>query len=155
MPIQSTPCFRAASARTSWSAVSRGRKREAIQTARMPNGMLMKKIQRQFRLSVSQPPSAGPIAGPVITPRPKTALTAACSAAEKFSKRIAWAFASRPPPARPWRTRAMIRVERLVAIPQRIEARVNPTREKRKYCFFPKRRLSQAVRGITITFAIV
>jgi hypothetical protein len=35
-------------------------------TAMMPNGMLMKKIQRQSSASMSTPPSTGPSAGPQI-----------------------------------------------------------------------------------------
>ncbi len=37
---------------------------------RIPTGMLMKKIQRQLKLSVIQPPSVGPMAGAVTTATP-------------------------------------------------------------------------------------
>ena len=44
--------------------------REVSSRERMPTGMLMKKIQRQVKLSVIHPPSVGPIAGAVTTAMP-------------------------------------------------------------------------------------
>jgi hypothetical protein len=38
--------------------------------ARMPTGMLMKKIQRQEKLSVIQPPRVGPMEGASTATRP-------------------------------------------------------------------------------------
>ena len=39
-------------------------------TDRIPNGMLMRKIHRQLKLSVIQPPSVGPMTGATTTPMP-------------------------------------------------------------------------------------
>ena len=88
-----------------------------------------------------------------MTPIPKIAWAAGCSDRGKVSKRTDWALARRPPPASPWRMRATTSIGRLAAIPQRAEAAVKPMSEKSRYCFLPKRLLSQAVRGMMTTFA--
>ena len=48
--------------------------RNVIHSASTPIGMLMKKISGHEKLSTSQPPNVGPIAGPTIAPSPKTAI---------------------------------------------------------------------------------
>ena len=40
----------------------------------MPTGRLMKNTQRQLKLSVSQPPSVGPMIGPTMMPAPQIAM---------------------------------------------------------------------------------
>ena len=127
MPYQSTEvCGRVA------AASSRGKRTRHSQTARIPSGRLMKKIHRQPRLSVSHPPRTGPIAGPAMTPRPKSAWAIGRSSRGKASKTSDCALASKPPPVMPWITRAKISMPRLWEKPQASEARVKPTSEKRK-----------------------
>jgi hypothetical protein len=132
-----SPIARSASASQSTlprsrSSPSRGRAARVIITARIPSGTLMKKIQRQPMLVTMVPPRVGPITGPAMTIAPKKPWAAACSSRGKVSNRIAWALASRPPPMRPWSTRATISIGREVETPHRIDAAVKPTREKTK-----------------------
>ena len=47
---------------------------ERPSTVRMPKGRLTKNTQRQEKLSVSQPPSVGPMIGPSMTPMPQMAM---------------------------------------------------------------------------------
>ena len=72
------------------------------------------------------------MAGPAMTMAPKKACAIGCSFFGKVSKRMACAFARRPPPASPWRTRATTSIGRFTARPQSMEASVKPTREKMK-----------------------
>ncbi len=44
--------------------------REVSRREMMPTGILMKKIQRQVKLSVIQPPRVGPMAGALTTAMP-------------------------------------------------------------------------------------
>ena len=88
----------------------------------MPNGRLTKKIQRHPIFVTMYPPSVGPIAGPAMTIDPKSPCAIACSSFGNVSKRIACAFARRPPPVSPWRIRAMTSIGNVVAVPQSIEA---------------------------------
>ena len=43
-----------------------------------PTGRLIKNTQRQVKLSVSQPPSAGPMIGPSMVPMPQIAIAWPC-----------------------------------------------------------------------------
>ncbi len=57
---------------------------------------------------MSQPPSVGPRAGPIIAPTPKIACPTPCFEGGKDSTRIAWAVAIRAPPPSPWTIRQKI-----------------------------------------------
>ena len=91
----------------------------------MPTGILMKKIQRQLKLSVIQPPSVGPIAGASTTAMPYTANAMPRLRGSKVSARIACSLGCRPPPPAPCNTRQIINVARFGASPQRNELIVN------------------------------
>jgi len=97
--------------------------------ASSPTGRLMKKIQRQEKLSVIQPPRVGPITGATTTPRPYTAMAVACLRGGKLSSRIAWDSGSMPPPPSPCRIRAAMSMGMLMARPHSMEAAVNTRME--------------------------
>src|SRR5208283_598629 len=88
--------------------------RDVSRIDRMPTGILIKKIQRQLKLSVIHPPRVGPIAGAVTTAMPRLA-------GGKVSARIACSLGCNPPPPAPCRMRQMIRVARFGASPHRNE----------------------------------
>jgi hypothetical protein len=50
----------------------------AMRIATIPMGMLMKKTQCHDQLSVIQPPSRGPMTGPIMMPIPKIAMAVPC-----------------------------------------------------------------------------
>src|ERR1700736_3271509 len=98
--------------------------REVSKRETMPTGILMKKIQRQVKLSVIQPPSVGPMAGAVTTAMPYTANAMPRLAGGKVSARMACSLGCKPPPPAPCRTRQMIRVARFGASPHKNELTV-------------------------------
>src|SRR5208283_5329088 len=100
-------------------------RRDVSRIERMPTGMLIKKIQRQLKLSVIHPPRVGPIAGAVTTAIPYTAKAMPRLAGGKVSARIACSLGCNPPPPAPCRMRQMIRVARFGASPHRNELTVN------------------------------
>src|ERR1700722_777595 len=91
----------------------------------IPTGILMKKIQRQLKLSVIHPPSVGPIAGANTTAMPYTAKAMPRLLGSKVSARIACSLGCSPPPPAPCKIRQIISVVRLGASPQRNELIVN------------------------------
>ncbi len=91
----------------------------------MPTGMLMKKIQRQVKLSVIHPPRVGPMAGAVTTAMPYTAKAMPRLAGANVSARMACSLGCKPPPPAPCSTRQMMSVARLGASPQKKELMVN------------------------------
>jgi hypothetical protein len=91
----------------------------------MPTGMLMKKIQRQLKLSVIHPPSVGPMAGANTTAIPYTANAMPRFLGSKVSARIACSLGCNPPPPAPCKMRKIISMVRLGAMPQRNELIVN------------------------------
>src|SRR5580698_797478 len=99
--------------------------REVSRREMIPTGMLMKKIQRQVKLSVIQPPRVGPIAGAVTTATPYTANAMPRLAGGKVSARMACSLGCRPPPPAPCSTRQMISVAKFGASPHRKELMVN------------------------------
>src|ERR1700742_968883 len=85
-----------------------------------------------------------------MTMMPKKACAMACSSRGNVSKRMACALASRPPPASPCSVRAMTSITKDVAMPHIMDATVNPTSEKMKYAFLPKRWPSRAERSLDV-----
>ena len=67
--------------------------------------MLRKKSQRQPRLSVIQPPIAGPSVGASVDITPSTASAPAASAPSKKMKPVANASGIIAPPTKPWMAR--------------------------------------------------
>src|ERR1700733_6303960 len=93
-------------------------------TAKIPTGRLIKKVQRQEKSSVSQPPSVGPIIGATTIPKPYKALAVPRWLGGKLSSKIDWAKGCMAPPPKPCSTRAKIRMGMLAATPQTKEASV-------------------------------
>src|ERR1700682_226526 len=92
-----------------------------------PTGTLMKNIQCQLKLSVIQPPKVGPMAGATTTAIPYNEKAMPRFSTENVSARIACSDGCRPPPPAPCRTRAMMSIGRLVAMPHKNEQTVNNT----------------------------
>ena len=76
--------------------------------ARMPSGMLNEKAQRQPGPSVIQPPSSGPATEDTANTAPMTPMYLPRSRAGTTSAMEVWARIIRPPPPRPWTTRAVM-----------------------------------------------
>src|SRR5260370_34952014 len=91
----------------------------------IPTGTLMKKIQRQEKLSVIQPPSHGPIVGATTTAIPYTAKAIPRFSRENVSFKIACSLGCKPPPPAPCRMRNSTSTPRLGAKPHRNELTVN------------------------------
>ncbi len=64
-------------------------KSQMPEKASTPTGTLMKKTQRQLKLSVSQPPSVGPRIGPTMMPAPQIAIAWPCFSRGLMSSRTA------------------------------------------------------------------
>ena len=81
-------------------------------------------MKGQDQVSVSQPPSAGPIIGAITTPSPNTAIAAALFSFGNISKMIACDIGIIPPPPIPCRILANKIIVIDVDNPQRTEATV-------------------------------
>jgi hypothetical protein len=92
------------------------RNRKTPAKARMPIGRLMKNTQRQSRLSVSQPPRAGPRIGPSTAPAPQMAMAEPCFSGGLMSSSTAWDSGIRAAPNKPCSRRNSTISTRLPAI---------------------------------------
>src|ERR1700743_2720454 len=93
--------------------------------ARMPTGILIKKIHRQEKLSVIHPPSVGPIAGATTTAIPQIANAIPKYSFGKVSANIDCSLGASPPPPAPCNTRKISSAVKLGASPQSSELTVN------------------------------
>ena len=125
-----------------------------IRMATTPTGTLMKKIQRQEKLSVIQPPNVGPMMGATTMPMPYTAIAMPCLVRGKLSTRMAWEMGCRPPPPAPWRIRKKISRGRFGAKPQRKELMVKMMTQPMKRRLRPRSMESQPVSGSTMALEI-
>ena len=82
---------------------------------------LMKKIQCQDQVSVSQPPIVGPIAGANVAVKPNMASPTGWRAGGSLPRMIVSAVGISTPPVNPWPTRKRIISVRLLAVPHSIE----------------------------------
>ena len=151
-----------ASARLAKPSMSKGRfsspffsdrNRNTPPKARIPIGRLMKNTQRQSRLSVSQPPSAGPRIGPSTAPAPQTAIAWPCFSGGLMSSSTAWESGISAAPNSPWSRRNRTISARLVAMPHSIEATVKPAMEIRNTILRPSRSARKPVSGVMIVAA--
>ena len=110
----------------------------------------MKKTQRQFWYSVSQPPSVGPRIGPSITPTPQTAIAAVCFSRGQVSSSTACASGTRNAPKAPCSTRNSTSWPSVPAAPHSIEATVKPITDARNRRRRPKRSARKPVSGMQI-----
>ena len=78
-----------------------------------------------------QPPTVGPIVGPMKMPTAKRAEAVPRWATVKVSKRIACEVDRRAPPPIPWMNRKATSSQMLCALPQATEAAVNTARPAR------------------------
>ncbi len=79
-----------------------------MNSATMPIGRLMKKIQRQETSSTSQPPRIGPRIGPRSIGTPMIAITRPTRCGPAARVRIVMPHGISMPPPRPWSTRKAI-----------------------------------------------
>ena len=123
-------------------------------SVRMAGGTIMKNTARQFHASVAAAPTMGPITGPNTDPTPHITSANGCKWRGKVASRIAWPSGAIGAPKAPCRTRAKIRVSRLLARPQRADAAANPATVPNIMLRQPRRPASQAVSGVTMAVAI-
>ncbi len=97
-----------------------------------PTGPLIRKHQRQERLSASQPPSVGPTTGATTTATPNSAKPWPRFSGGNESARIDCETGTMPPPARPCRMRNSSSDCRFQAYPHSTELTVNSARQIRK-----------------------
>src|ERR1700737_86020 len=90
----------------------------------MPPGTLRKKIQRQEKLAVIQPPSQGPMVGATTTARPYTANAIPRFSSENVSLRMACSLGCNPPPPAPCKILKITSTPKLGASPHKNELTV-------------------------------
>src|SRR5690349_21978570 len=95
--------------------------RQAAISATMPIGTLMKKIQCQLAVSISQPPRIGPKIGPSSMGTPSTAITRPIRCGPAAWVMIVMPSGISMPPPSPCSTRKLISEPMLQARPQAIE----------------------------------
>ena len=93
----------------------------------MPIGTLIRKIQCQEAMSISQPPRIGPKIGPSSIGTPRIAITRPSRSGPAARVRIVMPSGISIPPPRPWRTRKATSISRLVAVEQSADPAVNST----------------------------
>ena len=134
-----------------WSAARfSDRKNITPAKARTPIGRLMKNTQRQLRLSVSQPPRAGPSMGPSTAPAPQTAMAWPCFSGGLMSSRTAWDNGISAAPNTPCNRRNSTISTRLLATPHSTEAAVKPAIEIRNTILRPILSARKPVSGVMI-----
>ena len=119
----------------------------------MPTGRLMKNTQRQLKLSVSQPPSVGPMIGPTMMPAPHSAIAEPWRSLGLMSSRKVCDSGTIAAPNRPCSTRKSTMLSRLQETPHSIDITVKPTTVVRNSSLRPNRSASQPVTGVMIAAA--
>src|SRR6202041_3371075 len=112
-----------------------------------PTGPLIRKHQRQVRLSASQPPSVGPTTGATTTATPNSANAWPRFCGGKAAAKIEWDTGTLAPPARPCRMRNRSNEFRFQACAHRIELTLNNPRQIRKKVLRPN---SRAKKGLAV-----
>ena len=124
-------------------------------TAMMPTGRLMKNTQRQLKLSVSQPPSVGPMIGPTMMPAPHSAMAEPWRSFGLMSSRKVCDSGTIAAPNTPWSTRKATMLSRLHDTPHSIDMTVKPTTAIRNSSLRPNLSESQPVTGVMIAAATI
>ncbi len=122
-------------------------------SARMPTGRLMRKTQRQSKLSVSQPPSVGPMIGPTMIPAPHIAIACPCRSRGLMSRRKVCDKGTMAAPKTPCNRRKNTIEVRLQAPAQATDAATKPAMERMKNSLRPMRSAIQPVSGVMIAAA--
>ena len=115
----------------------------------------MRKIQRQSKFSVSQPPTRGPITGPSVTPNPKVANAWGCRDGRLMFIIVAWPSGASAAPPMPCRARKTTICGRFAARPHSADAVMNSTTEPRNRRRTPSRSASQPLAGIIMAAATI
>lgn len=123
------------------------------QKAKTPTGRLMKKTQRQSKLSVSQPPSSGPRIGPTMMPAPQIAIAWPTFSRGLMSSSTACDSGTSAAPKMPCSSRAPTMPTSEVARPHSAEAMVKPITEMMNTRRRPQWPQSQPVSGSAIAEA--
>ena len=126
---------------------------KSMKKATMPTGRLTRNTARQLKVSVSQPPSVGPMMGPNMMPAPKIAMAWPSFSRGLMSIIVAWASGTSMAPQTPWMTRNATISMRLLAMPQSSEATVKPTTAKSSRLRRPNRSANQLVSGVAMAEA--
>ena len=121
--------------------------------ARMPTGRLTRNTARQLNDSVSQPPSVGPMIGPIMMPAPKIAIACPSFSRGLMSSRMACASGTIMAPPTPWITRNSTICSRLVAMPHNTDAAVKLATASSSSILRPRRSDSQPVSGVAMAEA--
>jgi hypothetical protein len=79
-----------------------------------------------------KPPSVGPTTGAKSAAMPKIVIALPCFSGGNASSKMPWLEGCNPPPAKPCSTRKAINAFKLVAMPQRADAKVNMAMDNRK-----------------------
>ncbi len=119
----------------------------------MPTGRLMKNTQRQSSVSVSQPPSVGPMIGPTMMPAPHIAIAEPCRSFGLMSSRKVCDSGTIAAPNRPCSRRKNTMDSRFHDRPQAIELTVKPTIEVKNSSRRPMRSDSHPVTGVMMAAA--
>ena len=143
------------SRRCAGCGTSRARMRCEENSAAIPIGRLMKKIQRHEAASTSQPPRIGPMIGPSSIGTPMIAITRPTRCGPAARVRIVMPSGMIMPPPKPCRTRKKISDSELQASPDSIEPITNRKIEVMYRRLVPKRSAAQPVSGMTVASASV
>ena len=129
--------------------------RQALISATMPIGTLMKKIQCQLATSISQPPRIGPRIGPSSIGIPMTAITRPTRSGPAALVSIVMPSGMSMPPPSPCSTRKVISAVMFQDNPHRIEPIKNAVSAPMYSRLVPNRSAAQPVTGMTVASAKV
>ncbi len=121
----------------------------------MPIGTLIRKIQCQLAMPISQPPRIGPAIGPSSMGTPRTAITRPTRSGPAARVMIVMPRGISIPPPRPWTTRNAISGPMPQAVAQSTEPQTKSTIDMMKSRLVPNRSAAQPVIGMTVASASV
>ncbi len=132
-----------------------GSTRNEYSSAPAPIGTLIRNIQCQLAMSISQPPRIGPAIGPSSIGTPSTAITRPTRSGPAARVMMVMPTGISMPPPRPWITRNVMSSPMPPAVLHSAEPATNSTSAVMYSRLVPNRSAAQPDNGITVASASV